>query len=62
MGSSDGIIRDKESQCVAGRGRNWYNPQSLQVLRNSVEAQEVSLTPFRGSVPGVPHDCTKKTS
>lgn len=43
---------------VGGTGTNL----SLQVLRNSVQAQEVSLIPFRGSVPGVPHGCTKKTS
>lgn len=43
---------------VGGIGTNL----SLQVLRNSVEAQEVSLKLFRGSVPGVPHGCTKKTS
>lgn len=43
---------------VGGTGTNL----SLQVLRNSVQAQEVSLIPFRGSVPGVPHGCTKETS
>lgn len=56
------IIRDKESLCVAGRGRNWYKPQSLQVLRNSMEAQEVSLIVFRVSISEVRQDCIKETS
>lgn len=62
MGALGRISGDKESLYVAVMGKNWYKPQSLQVPRNSMEAQEVSLIVFRGSIPKLQQDCIKKIS
>lgn len=56
MGALGRISGDKESLYVAGMG------ESLQVSRNSMEAQEVFLIDFKGSIPKLQQDCIKKTS